>query len=147
MKKIFYLTTMLLVLACASTPELEKIAMRRMPKALEKAMEKELSLSGGAEIVSPETIYSCDSICMIHFEAVARDSLGEEFRFPVRYVLVHDLFMSAATGHPVYSEIVTGVSRMDREEINDLKQNCKENGNQLFEFYSGAADPISKDDL
>ena len=74
--------------------------MQRLPKSLENAVLQELSIPGGAEISSLQTVYVCDSLCIILFEAVAKDPSGKELRFPVRYALVRDGIMSAATGRP-----------------------------------------------
>lgn len=138
---------LLTAVACKPTPTMESMAMKRLPKALEKAMEEQLSLSGGAQIVSPRTIYACDSLCMVQFEAVARDPSGQEFRFPVRYVLLQDRFMSAATGHPVYAESVAGSPTMDEEEVRELVRYCAEHGHEMYIHYAGIANPIDREDL
>ena len=57
--------------------------MARLPKALESAMEDQMSVKGGAQIQSPETIYDSDSLCIIHFQAVAKDPTGKDYSFPV----------------------------------------------------------------
>ena len=129
---------------CASRPSLEKMALQRLPKALELAMQEEMSLPGGADIVSPRTIYACDSLCLIQCEAVARDSSGREFRFPVRYIFLEDVFMSSVKGHPVYAEMVTGCPRMSEEEMEMLRRKCVEDGDRMYVYYAGIADPIDK---
>ena len=116
--------------------------MKRLPDALEKAMEDQMSVKGGARIQSPETIFDCDSLCIIHFQAVAKDPSGNEYSFPVRYVFLRDVFMSAAEGHPVYSEMVAGSPTMDRSEIEKLKEYCREHSDELYVYYAGAASPI-----
>ncbi len=138
---------LILAASCSSDNGLEKMAMERLPKALEKAMEDQMSLKGGARIQTPETIYQCDSLCIIHFQAVANDSSGKEFSFPVRYVFLQDKFLSAASGHPVYSEMVTGSPTMDREEVEKLKEYCRENSDKLYVYYSGTATPIESEGL
>ena len=138
---------LLAAVSCSSGQGLEKLALKRMPKALEKAMEEQMYLSGGAKIKSIETIYDCDSLCIIHFQAVAKDPSGKEFSFPVRYIFVRDMFMSAAEGHPVYSEMVTGSPTMDREEVKKLKESCRENSDGLYVYYAGATTRIDSDDL
>lgn len=141
------LAVTLLAASCSSRKGLEGMAMERLPKALEKAMEDQMSLKGGAKIQSTETIYNCDSLCIIHFQAVAKDPSGKDFSFPVRYVFLHDAFLSAAKGHPVYSEMVTGRQDMDREEIKNLKESCREKSDELYVYYSGVATPINPEDL
>ena len=141
------LSALILAASCSKEGGLEKIAMKRLPIALEKAMEDQMSLKGGARIQSPETIFQCDSLCIIHFQAVANDPSGKEFSFPVRYVFLRDEFMSAAKGHPVYSEMVTGSPTMDREEVEKLKKYCQENSNSLYIYYAGTATPIESDSL
>lgn len=140
---IICLSALLLTASCSSSPEgLGDMAMKRLPDALEKAMEDQMSVKGGARIKSPEIIFDCDSLCIIHFQAVAKDPSGKEYSFPVRYVFVRDVFMSAAKGHPVYSEVVTGSPTMDRSEVEKLKEYCREHGNELYVHYAGAANPI-----
>ena len=141
------LSALILAASCSQRGELEKIAMKRLPIALEKAMEDQMSLKGGAKIQSPETIFQCDSLCIIHFQAVTNDSSGKEFSFPVRYIFLHDKFMSAAQGHPVYSEKVTGSPTMSRDEVEKLKKYCQENSNSLYIYYAGTATPIESDNL
>ena len=144
---MFCLAALLLPASCSSRHGLERMAMERMPKGLEKAMEEQMSLKGGAKIESPETIYDCDSLCIIQFKAVAKDTSGEEFSFPVRYIFLRDVFMSAAKGHPVYSEMVVGSPTMDRKEVEMLKESCRKTGHDLYIFYSGAANPIDQEDI
>lgn len=141
------LSALILAVSCSQEGGLEKIAMKRLPIALEKAMEDQMALKGGARIQSPETIFQCDSLCIIHFQAVANDSSGKEFSFPVRYVFLQDKFLSAASGHPVYSEMVTGSPTMDREEVEKLKEYCRENSDKLYVYYSGTATPIESEGL
>ena len=59
----FSLIALILLASCSSSPEgLGKMAMKRLPDALEKAMEDQMSVKGGARIQSPEIIFDCDSI-------------------------------------------------------------------------------------
>ena len=139
----FHLAALILLASCSSSPEgLGKMAMKRLPDALEMAMEDQMSVKGGARIQSPEIIFDCDSLCIIHFQAVAKDPSGKEYSFPVRYVFVRDAFLSAAEGHPVYSELVTGSPTMDRSEVEKLKEYCREHSDELYVHYAGAANPI-----
>ena len=116
--------------------------MQRLPKSREKAVQQELALPGRAEISSPQTVYVCDSLCIIIFEAVAKDSSGQEFRFPVRYALVHDGIMSAATGQPYYAESITGAPRMDSKENEEFKQYCRKEGTKMYEYYVSVGEHI-----
>ena len=149
MKRIVLLPLILLLMAlgCSTTPQLEKVAFARIPKALEKAMQEDLSLSGGAQIVSPEVLYSCDSLCIIQFKAVAKDSKGEGYSFPVRYVFVRDMVMSHAYGHPVYSEKISGAPEMTPEEIQKTKAEFQRDADKLYPYYSATATLISPEDL
>jgi hypothetical protein len=142
-----FIATLFIAASCSSRKGLEGMAMERLPKALEKAMEDQMSLKGGAKIQSLETIYVCDSLCMIQFQAAAKDPSGKEFSFPVRYVLLHDVFLSAAKGHQVYLEMVTGCQEMNRKELKTLKESCREKGNDLYVYYAGVASPINPEDL
>ena len=146
---ILYLcfAALLLAASCSSRKGLEGMAMERLPKALEKAMEEQMSLKGGARIQSPETIYDCDSLCMIQFQAVAKDPSGKDFSFPVRYIFLHDTFLSAAKGHPVYLEMVTGCPEMNRKELKALKESCRETSDDLYVYYAGVATPVNPEDL
>ena len=141
------IAALILAASCLSGSGLEKMAMERIPTALEKAMEDQMGLKGGARIKTPETIYDCDSLCIIQFKAVADDPSGKEFSFPVRYIFLRDSFMSAAKGHPVYSEMVIGCPEMDREEVRKLKESCRETGSELYVYYAGAATPIDQEGL
>ena len=144
-QKLYILIGLILIAAsCASTPGLEKKAMARLPKALESAMEDQMSVKGGARIQSLETIYDSDSLCIIHFQAVARDPSGKDYDFPVRYVFLRDNFMSAAEGHPVYMDMVTGSPTMTPDEVDKLKESCAENSHDLYVYYAGVATPIDK---
>ena len=91
----------LMASGCSRTPGLERMAYERLPKVLERTMMEELSIPGGAEIVSPMTLYSCDSLCIIQFKAVARNPEAQGYSFPARYFLVKDMMFSRAYGYPV----------------------------------------------
>lgn len=149
MKRNVLLPLVLLFIAigCSTTPQLEKVAFSRIPKALEKAMQEDLSLPGGARIVSPEVLYSCDSLCIIQFKAVAKDPKEEGYSFPVRYVFVQDMVMSHAYGHPVYSEKISGAPEMTPEEIQQAKAEFQRDADKLYPYYSATSTLISPEDL
>lgn len=138
---------LLLLQACSSQPAIEKLAMHRLPKAVEASLKRELSLSGQAEIVAPQTVYVCDSLCIIHCEAVTQDASGHEIRLPVRYVFLRDVFMSAVSGTPYYAELVSGAPYLDKKEIGLLKRSCAEDGAKIYITYTGIANPVRKEDL
>ena len=146
--RIFLLCLLsLLACACSRHPMMEKLAMQRLPKSLENAVLQELSIPGGAEISSLQTVYVCDSLCIILFEAVAKDPSGKELRFPVRYALVRDGIMSAATGRPYYAESITGAPRMDSAENEEFKQYCRKEGTKMYEYYVSVGEYVDLEEL
>ena len=146
-RRILLCLLSMLVCACSSQPMMEKLAMQRLQKSLEKAMQQELALSGGAEIASPQTVYVCDSLCIIIFEAVAKDPAGQELRFPVRYALVRDGIMSAATGQPYYAESITGAPRMGSKESEEFKQYCRKEGTKMYDYYVSVGEHVDLEEL
>ena len=148
MRKILPLILLaLMVSGCAGTPGLEKIAYGRLSKVLERTMVEELSISGGAEIVSPVTMYSCDSLCIIQFKAVVKDPKYEGYSFPVRYALLRDMVFSRAYGRPVYSEKMTGCPDMDRKEIKKAKADFKKNAQANYTYYAAVSNLVASEDL
>jgi hypothetical protein len=137
-----------LALACSSpTPELKDVAFARLPKALEQAMVEDLGLPGGAEIVSPEILYSCDSLCIIHFTAVAKAPEADGYSFPVRYVFLQDMVLSHAYGHPVYAEKLSGSPEMTPEDIQQTKAEYQRDARKAYAYYSSTANVIDPKDL
>ena len=136
-----------LALGCSSTPELEKIAFSRIPKVLERTMLEEMELSGGANIVSPVVLYSCDSLCIIQFKAVAKNPEANGYSFPARYFLVRDMVFSRAYGYPVYSEKLTGCPDLDEKEIQEIKAKFEKEGQQTYIYYSSTCELIPPEDL
>jgi len=136
-----------LALGCSSTPELEKIAFSRIPKVLERTMLEEMELSGGANIVSPVVLYSCDSLCIIQFKAVAKNPEANGYSFPARYFLVRDMVFSRAYGYPVYSEKMTGCPDLDEKEIQEIKAKFEKEGQQTYIYYSSTSELIPPEDL
>ena len=110
-------------------------------------MQEDLSLPGGARIVSPEVLYSFDSLCIIQFKAVATDPKEEGYSFPVRYVFVQDMVMSHAYGHPVYSEKISGAPEMTPEEIQQAKAEFQRDADKLYPYYSATSTLMSPEDL
>ena len=148
MKRILTLITFaLMILGCARTPKLERMAYARLPKALETTMMEELSIPGGADILSPETMYSCDSLCIIQFKAVVKDPKYEGYSFPVRYALLRDMVFSRAYGRPVYSEKMTGCPDMDRKEIKKAKADFKKNAQANYTYYAAVSNLVASEDL
>ena len=133
--------------ACSSRPALEKEAFDRLPRALEKAMEEQMSMPGVAEIVSPEVMYSCDSLCIIQFKAIAKDPKCDGFSFPVRYVFLRDVVMSHAYGHAVYAERVSGCPEMTAEDIRQTKDRFRKDAEKLYPYYASTASVITPEDL
>lgn len=141
---LFLLT---LLQGCSGTASLEEKAFSRIPKALEKAMEEELSMTGGGTVSSPEVLYSCDSLCIIQFKAVAKDPQWEEYSFPARYIMGQDMVLSHAYGHPVYFEKLTGCPDLSPEEMEETKASLRKEGDALYTFYASTANPIAPKDL
>jgi hypothetical protein len=136
-----------LLQGCSGTASLEEKAFSRIPKALEKAMEEELSMTGGGTVSSPEVLYSCDSLCIIQFKAVAKDPQWEEYSFPARYIMGQDMVLSHAYGHPVYFEKLTGCPDLSPEEMEETKASLRKEGDALYTFYASTANPIAPKDL
>lgn len=137
-----------LVIGCSPKPaSLEEKALSRLPKALEQAMVEDLSLSGGAEIVSPEILYSCDSLCIIHFTAVAKAPEAEGYSFPVRYIFLQDMVLSHAYGHPVFAEKLTGSPEMTPDDIQKTKADYKRDAKKAYAYYASTANVIAQEDL
>lgn len=136
-----------LLQGCSGTASLEEKAFSRIPKALEKAMEEELSMTGGGSVSSPEVLYSCDSLCIIQFKAVAKDPQWEEYSFPARYIMGQDMVLSHAYGHPVYFEKLTGCPDLSPEEMEETKASLRKEGDALYTFYASTANPIAPKDL
>ena len=136
-----------LALGCSSTPELEEIAFSRIPKVLERTMLEEMELPGGANIVSPVVLYSCDSLCIIQFKAVAKNPEANGYSFPARYFLVRDMVFSRAYGYPVYSEKLTGCPDLDEKEIQEIKAKFEKEGQQTYIYYSSTCELIPPEDL
>lgn len=136
-----------LLQGCSGTASLEEKAFSRIPKALEKAMEEELSMTGGGTVSSPEVLYSCDSLCIIQFKAVAKDPQWEEYSFPARYIMGQDMVLSHAYGHPVYFEKLTGCPDLSPEEMEETKASLQKEGDALYTFYASTANPIAPKDL
>lgn len=136
-----------LLQGCSGTASLEEKAFLRIPKALEKAMEEELSMTGGGTVSSPEVLYSCDSLCIIQFKAVAKDPQWEEYSFPARYIMGQDMVLSHAYGHPVYFEKLTGCPDLSPEEMEETKANLRKEGDALYTFYASTANSIAPKDL
>lgn len=144
---LFSCALLALALGCSSTPELEKIAFSRIPKVLERTMLEEMELSGGANIVSPVVLYSCDSLCIIQFKAVAKNPEANGYSFPARYFLVRDMVFSRAYGYPVYSEKMTGCPDLDEKEIQEIKAKFEKEGQQTYIYYSSTCELIPPEDL
>ena len=150
MKRIVRLLSYaLLVMAwsCSTQPALEQKALSRIPEALERAMNEELSMSGGGTVSSPEILYSCDSLCIIQFKAVAKDPQWEGYSFPARYIMGQDMVLSHAYGHPVYFEKLTGCPDLSPEEMEETKASLRKEGDALYTFYASTANPIAPKDL
>ena len=136
-----------LAVGCSTRSEIEKSAYSRLPKALEEAMMEDLSATGGADIVSPVIIYSCDSLFIVQFKAVAKDPGLKGYSFPVRYVFVQDMVLSHVYGHPVYAEKITGCPEMTPEEIEQTRAEFKRDAKKAYVYYASTASPITQEDL
>lgn len=145
---LFSLAVLLMVVGCSTQPSsLKDKALVRLPKALEQAMVEDLGLQGGAEIVSPEILYSCDSLCIIHFTAVAKAPKADGYSFPVRYVFLQDMVLSHAYGHPVYAEKLSGSPEMTPEDIQKTKADYQRDAQKAYAYYSSTATLIPQEDL
>lgn len=127
--------------ACQRQTGLEKMAMQRLPVALEKAVREQLPYTD-VRVERPFTLYDCDSLCIIQCEGVAKDAQGETVQFPVRYAFLLDVVMSAAERHRIYCETVMGSPIMDEEEIRKTREVLAEKGNETYRYYLAASTNI-----
>ena len=143
------LAAVALAAACTQTqtPGLEELAYKRLPKAVDRAMVEELSISGGADVVSPVTLYSCDSLCIIQLTVSAKNPEYEGYSFPARYAFVKDMVLSHAYGTPVYSEKITGCPDLSEKEIEEIKGQFKRDADKLYVYYSAVALLVNPEDL
>ena len=144
---LFSCALLALALGCSSSSELEKKALSRIPEVLEQTMLEEMQLPGGAEVVSPIVLYSCDSLCIIQFKAVAKNPEAQGYSFPARYFLVKDMIFSRAYGYPVYSEKMTGCPDLSAKEIRETKAKFKKDAQQTYVYYSSTCKLIAPEDL
>ena len=144
---LFAFVLLALAVGCSTRSGIEEQAFSRLPKALEKAMLEDMNTAGGAQVVSPEVLYSCDSLCIIQFKAVARDPGLDGYSFPVRYVFVRDVVLSHAYGHPVYAEKISGCPEMTPEEIRQVKAEFKRDAKKAYSYYASTAQQIPTEDL
>lgn len=129
------------LVACHRETGLEKMAMQRLPVALEKAVLEQLPYTD-VRVEKPLTLYDCDSLCIIQCEGVAKDARGETVQFPVRYAFLLDVVMSAAEGHRVYCESVMGSPILDEEELRKTREILAEKGSETYQYYIAASMPI-----
>ncbi len=145
---LFSLAVLLMVVGCSTQPSsLKDKALVRLPKALEQAMVEDLSLPGGAEIVSPEILYTCDSLCIIHCTAVAKAPEADGYSFPVRYVFLQDMVLSHAYGRPVYAEKLSGSPELTQEDIRQARAEYQRDAKKAYAYYSSTATLIAQEDL
>ena len=144
---LFCFTALLLAASCSSRNGIERMAMERLPIALEKALGEKSTIKQGARIQSPETLYKCDSLCIILFKAVGKDPDGNKVSIPVRYVYLCDVVLSAVKGHPVYSELVNVGQNTNRQGIRDLKKTYRDSADDLYLHYVGIATPIDSESI
>ena len=127
--------------ACHRETGLEKMAMRRLPVGLEKAVRERWSYTD-VRVERPLALYDCDSLCIIQCMGVAKDAQGETVQFPVRYAFLLDVVMSAAEGHRVYCESVMGGPVLDEEEIRKTREVLAEKGTETYRYYLAASTNI-----
>ena len=141
--KYFLILALMLPVACQRRTGLEKMAMNRLPVALDKAVREQLPYTD-VRVEKPFTLYDCDSLCVIQCEAIAKDPRGEEVRFPVRYAFLLDVVMSAAHGHRIYCESVTGSAVLDEDELQKTVEMMAGKGSETYYYYVAASTPIEE---
>ena len=127
------IVTVLSALACQSRSALGKMAVSRIQKVVEREFSEKMGIDGGLEIKDVESVYDCDSLCMVQCMAVYADSAGTKTLFPLRYVLVRDVFMSMATGRPVYNEGLYFSEILSKEQMKAKRREIEEHGSKTYE--------------
>jgi len=148
MRRFFLILTSLFLLlfqSCDSTPSLEKMAMKRLHAAIAAELEDKFSYAGDVEILSPEVVYSCDSMCVIVFDAGVTDpESGKQVSLPAKYVLLRDVVMSAAYGHPYYAELISGRLGTKEEELKRLRKEYSKSGQEAYITLCAKANHIDE---
>ncbi|MBR8760359.1 hypothetical protein IX308_000471 [Porphyromonas levii] len=88
MRKIMYFSTLLLVcclvVACSQSSKLESAAKKQM-EATFKEMAKDPS---SVKLSNMETVFSDDSLCIIHVDFSAKNGLGTEVKDRCEYIYI-----------------------------------------------------------
>ncbi len=116
--------------------------MRRLPIALDKALDEQHLSFVDVRIEKPVVLYDCDSLYVAIYEVTGKDSLSQESRFYVRYAYLLDVIMSEAEGRAVYCEAISGNPPIDKTEIADTKKEMAEKGDKVYLYYIAVSSPI-----
>ena len=89
-----------------------------------------------------ESVYDCDSICVIQCKAFAKDENGEYHGDTIRYFFVKDTFMTNATGTPVYGDLVMGGQYLDRKGKKSFCKTMRTGGTEKYLYYLCMVSPL-----
>lgn len=145
MRKILcfvFLLAGILMTACKPSSDLNRLAMSRLDSVVSRDLAEKENLEGTIKLTDVKTVFDSDSLCIVQCLAVCKDSLGTETALPLRYILVHDFFMSIAKGHTVYSEGLFGANLLSDDEVKGIHKEIAEGGPRSYEYYVGVTLPI-----
>lgn len=139
---IFFIFSTLLLSSCSDESALAPLARKHFPGILERDMKEQLGTVGKPEMKNIETVYDCDSICVIQAKVSGRDRSGNIKRETVRYIFVLDTYISRATGNPVYYHILQGAAYLDSEGKNEFCRRMREEEDIMYPYYLKIAEPL-----
>jgi len=144
MKKFLFVLFVISALTCCGrkSADLKEMALKQLPISLDSAMREYMQTVEKPVIKDIETIYDCDSMCVLQCKAYARDADGQYRSETIRYFFIKDTFVSGATGVPSYGDFVLGGKYLDKKGIAAFRKSMKDGGTEKYNYYLGRINPL-----
>lgn len=136
------LVGVILASSCDRECKITERARRQLPLSLEYGISKYVNDFKNPQIENLKTVYQNDSICLLQFTAVYKDSRDAVKKLDLRYIYLYDRFMSIAERKPVFNEDFRNIPCLPDELIKANRKEVAKNKEVVYDDFIGTTFPV-----
>lgn len=143
MKKIIFTLLFAVALAgCSKEYGITRRALQQLPVSLPTGLSGFVPAFSNPEIHNLKTVYENDSICLLQFTVVYKDTADVSQSIDLRYIYLFDTMMSKAFGEMIFNENFKQIPCMPDDLIKQNQKEVKKRKESVYKDLYGGTIPV-----
>lgn len=145
MKKALTFTAVILLLTIGCTRQygITKRALQQLPVSLKDHITEFVPGYSDLSVQNLKTVYENDSICLLQFTAVYKDTTGVDNTIDLRYIYLYDDVVSMMNGKMTFNEAFSQIPCMPDELIKKNQETVRKNKESVYKNLYGSTLPVN----